>query len=222
MRHYKIPTKNIKDKDNNILPWDTFAVQKATQNKIDKSSLRAAERLIEKENILPNPVAYDRVFDEKNNLIKLNILQTLVTNAKKKRNLIYIVQLKKINKELFVLFLNDGRLGRKWFWIEKKNLSSLFIKKCIKALLESVKKNILFIPCGEITKYFKEIYTPNINQIIISHKIFFGLFPSSAYRQYLYENNLQQIIIKKRISSSHLDNLENESIHIIREVIAES
>ena len=142
MRQTLIPTYNLKDKTNKIVPWDTSQVQKYTQKDISKTSLRAAERLIEKSEIIPEPIRYQDVLDEKNCSLKSKVLNEQLLIAKKKRNLIYTMQLSKVDKKLYVLLANDGRSGRKWFWLKEEDLTSSFIESCLVALLRNTGKNI--------------------------------------------------------------------------------
>ena len=64
MRQSLIPTHSLKDKAKNIIPWDTAQVQKFTQKTLNKASLRAAERMIEKSEILPLTIKLQDVCDE--------------------------------------------------------------------------------------------------------------------------------------------------------------
>ena len=64
MRQLLIPTHSLKDKAKNLIPWDTAQVQKFTQKATNKATLRAAERLIEKSEILPLTIKLQDVCDE--------------------------------------------------------------------------------------------------------------------------------------------------------------
>jgi sulfate adenylyltransferase subunit 2 len=222
MRQILIPTYNLKDKTNKIVPWDTSQVQKYTQKDISKTSLRAAERLIEKSEIIPEPIRYQDVLDEKNCSLKSKVLNEQLLIAKKKRNLIYTMQLSKVDKKLYVLLANDGRSGRKWFWLKEEDLTSSFIESCLVALLRNTGKNICFIASGGLVEYFRIIDHKMVDQIIVIYKKTIGTFPSSAYQEYLVKKDSKTKPSSRILSTSHLDNLENESIHIMREVIAEA
>ena len=119
---------------------------------------------------------------------------------------------------------NDGRSGRKWFWLNKKQISLTFIKKCITALVKDNNKNICLIPTGTLVSYFRDLDTNNIEQIIVRSKSNLGIFPASAYQEYFRENKTvsKTDLNFKNSELSHLDYLESESIHIIREVLSES
>ncbi len=219
-----IPTYNLNDRSGNIIPWDTSQVQKITQKKINKASLRAAERLIEKSRLLPNTIKLDEVVDERLNPLKKEVISNQILISKKRRDTIYIIQLYKLEEDLYTIMANDGRSGRKWFWLNKKQISISFIKKCIFALVKDNNKNVCLIPTGQIVSYFRDLNTNNIEQSIVKSNSNFGIFPSSAYQEYFNEKNklLQKNFVLKNTELSHLDYLESESIHIIREVLAES
>ena len=222
MRQMLIPTYNLKDKSGDIIPWDTAQVQKKTKIISNKGTLRAAERLIEKSNLLPNTIKLKNVYDEKNKSLKYEVINNQILISKKKRHSIYIIQLSKIKNDLYVMMANDGRSGRKWFWIDKKKLSILFIKKCIVALVKDANKNVCFVPIGDIVSYFKKLDQKNVDQVIAEYKSSLGIFPITAYQEYLIEHDSKINLISKKNEKSHLDYLESESIHIIREVLSEA
>jgi sulfate adenylyltransferase subunit 2 len=219
-----IPTYNLNDRSGNIIPWDTTQVQKITQKKINKASLRAAERLIEKSKLLPSTLKLVEVVDEKNNPLKQEVISDQVLISKKRRDSIYIIQLHKVQKDLYTIMVNDGRSGRKWLWLKKKQISISFIKKCITAFVKDNNKNVCLIPTGTLVSYFRNLATNNIDQIIVRSKSNFGIFPASAYQEYFRETNTvpKKDLRFKNTELSHLDYLESESIHIIREVLSES
>ena len=222
MRQLLIPTHSLKDKAKNLIPWDTAQVQKFTQKATNKATLRAAERLIEKSEILPLTIKLQDVCDENQQQLKKEVINSQILISKKKRHSIYILQLYEIEKNLFVLLANDGRSGRKWFWLSKKNITVSFIEKCLVALVKDSGKDVCFIPSGELVTYFRKLDKENTNQVIVSSKKNSGIFPITAYREYFKENISKNKSILKKSGMSHLDRLESESIHIIREVLSES
>jgi len=215
-----IPTYNLNDRSGNLIPWDTIQVQKI----INKTSLRTSERLIEKSKLLPRTIKLEEVVDEKNNPLKKEVISNQVLISKKRRDSIYIIQLYKVQKDLYTIMANDGRSGRKWFWLNKKQISLTFIKKCITALVKDNNKNVCLIPTGTLVSYFRDLDTNNIEQIIVRSKGNLGIFPTSAYQEYFRENKTvsKTDLNFKNSELSHLDYLESESIHIIREVLSES
>ena len=121
MRQLLIPTYNLNDKSGNIIPWDTTQVQKKTQKIFNKGTLRAAERLIEKSKLLPNTIKIEDIRDEKYKPLKYEVINNQIQISKKRRHSIYVIQLHKIKEDLYLIMANDGRSGRKWFWLDKKN-----------------------------------------------------------------------------------------------------
>ena len=61
--------------------------------------------------------------DEKNNPLKKEVIINQVLISKKRRDSIYIIQLYKVQKDLYTIMANDGRSGRKWFWLNKKQIN---------------------------------------------------------------------------------------------------
>ena len=96
MRQSLIPRHSLKDKTKNIIPWDTTQVQRFTQKTLNKASLRAAERLIEKSAILPLTIKLQDVCDERQQQLKKEVINSQILISKKKRHSIYILQLYEI------------------------------------------------------------------------------------------------------------------------------
>ena len=162
------------------------------------------------------------VCDENQHQLKKDVINSQILISKKKRHSIYIMQLHKIEKNQFVLLANDGRSGRKWFWLNKNNLTVSFIEKCLISLVKDSGKDVCFIPSGELVSYLRKLDKENINQVIVKSKKNSGIFPITAYREYLKDEVSKNKHSIKKSGVSHLDHLEIESIHIIREVLSES
>ena len=211
--------KNKTDKKGNLIPWDTSLVHEESKTKL---SLRATERSIEKSKILPNVVDIKYLVDEKNNQLKNNLVKHLLASSKRKRNQILIVQIVNIKNNVWLFFVNDLRGGRKWFWHKKKDISSEIITLFCKSILRTKKKNVIFLPHKDAVKYFKKIKESS-SEVFTESTKYNGYFPFSCYRKYL--NNANENLIFKNLSkkkTNYLNELESESIHIIREVVAES
>ena len=148
----------------------------------------------------------ENVVDEKNNPLKKEVISNQVLISKKRRDSIYIIQLYKVQKDLYTIMANDGRSARKWFWLKKKQISLLFIKKCITALVKDNNKNVCLIPTGTLVSYFRDLDTNNIEQIIVRSKCNLGIFPASAYQEYFREN--------KTVSKTDLNFKNSELSHL--------
>ena len=211
-----IPFTNIKDKRNNILPWDTSLLQLKK-----KISQRGAERLIEKSKILPKPIKLNDVLDDQGNKPKINLIKAHIEKIKKKRNLVLFVQVKEINKNQWIFFTNDQRNGRKWIWHKGKNIDHNQIIKYCKIIIKKYKNTISFIPSGKAVEIFNNIKIDNEKEEFIRDGKFRGQYLKSSFKQYLSKGSSLKF---KRSTSKldHLDELESESIHIIREVFAEA
>ncbi len=214
-----IPFINKKNKSGKLIPWDTSLVHLHSKSKL---SLRATERIIEKSKILPSVVILNDLKDENNNPVKSNLVKRVLEESKKKRNQILIIQIKEVKKHLWLFFVNDLRGGRRWLWhkgkdINKKNLISL-----CEVLLKKQNNNVVFFPHNNATKYFR-LLDKNSTEEFIKFKNNKGYFPFTCYRNYLkkFETTLSFNIKFSKILE-YLDELESESIHIMREVVAES
>lgn len=211
-----IPFTNIKDKKNNILPWDTGLLQLKK-----KISQRGAERLIEKSKMLPRPIKLNDVLDEVGNKPKINLIKAHIKKIKKKRNLVLFVQVEEISKNQWIFFTNDQRNGRKWIWHKGKNINHHKIIKFCKIIIKKYNNNISFIPSGKAVEIFNNIKIDNEKEEFVHDGKFKGQYLKSSFRKYLSKSS--SLKFKKSSSKlDHLDELESESIHIIREVFAEA
>ena len=103
--------------------WTTRLVSKFLFNSDSSSKLKKTEAwLIEHDLNLPllNEM---QLFDEHGRHLKRQVTKQIIRNARKKRKTILFVSIHKNKRGLPILFSNDGRKGRRWFFFNsKKNL----------------------------------------------------------------------------------------------------
>ena len=214
-----IPFFNKKNKSGKLIPWDTSLVHSHRKSKM---SLRATERKIEKSKVLPTVVTLNDVRDENDNQVKSNLVKRLFEESKKKRNQILIIQIDEVKKDLWLFFVNDLRGGRKWLWHKGKNINKKNLISICETFLKKQNNNVVFLPHNNATKYFK-LLDRNSSQEFLKYKNKKGYFPFTCYRNYLKQSNTKLLFNKRSLNKlDYLDDLESESIHIIREVVAES
>jgi sulfate adenylyltransferase subunit 2 len=146
----------------------------------------------------------------------------LEAEGKRKRWLSLILQLHESKEAGMVLFANDGRSGRRWLYLDSLEQSESLMKA-----LESLAgdKSTIIWPSGAITKY--------IRGLVVEHKGHdFNLLSGKtlrlgtlAYQETNLTPNVPPITHRAPAAGSHLthlDRLEADSIHIIREVMAQA
>ena len=108
--------------------------------------------------------------------------------------------------------MNDGRGSRQWLFGETGQDIKTHLNKVIAALEAGANKPMLLILHGELSSYRHEISDRNVIKIART------AYPEN--RVQIIEN--ERKLVKPSSRPSHLDRLEAESIHIIREVVAET
>jgi len=212
-----IPIKNLKDKNGNIIPWDTSLLSKN-----EGMSIRQTERQIEKSEYLPALIKMSNVFDKKNNHINKSIFEHQYSLIKKKRNLLLFVQFRKVKNNLWIFFTNDQRNGRKWIWHRSKILTELNIIEYCNSILRKYNNNIYFLPIDNLIDTFLSLKLDYPNEVFTKVGKNNALFLKSSFYEHIKKNNNPLFKSKNKETIDHLDALESESIHIIREAAAEA
>ncbi|MBT4159727.1 MAG: hypothetical protein HOE54_00370, partial [Gammaproteobacteria bacterium] len=197
--------------------WDSQALQSETG-----TSLRTVERALSDESILPEFVKLDEVVDDIGEGLNHLIRDDLDAQAKQKRLPSLIVQQHQSDHG-HLLMANDGRGGRKWLWFEDSP-DEQALRVFLDALHRLYQKRLLVWPHGAITSAAKSmvaITKQHDIELTSGGKARMGL---TAY--HTQPVHLEPVVVKREVENkmdmTHLDRLEAESLHIIREVIAES
>lgn len=210
--------------------WDTHAVHQLLSNKGEKKSLRSTERLLSVSGLLPDVVQLGELLDEHDKPPRGQVISSLASIAKKKRDLSLIVQAHSHAEMGIVLFANDGRAGRRWLFL-KEFPESRDLEAALKAL--SGGRNTILWPHGEITAVFRNLAQEKKSHELVcetGNKIVLGVSayqPANGDDSYTQRTNTsissKEPIVSESIQwLSHLDKLEAESIHIMREVVAQA
>jgi len=204
------------------LVWDTEKLAICLQELTMAEHRRAADRWVEKNQFLPASLDITSILDENGRKLKPQVRDHLLAEAKKRRHSVLAIQLFINADGQQGLFANDARLGRCWVWLGTNGshpLTCAILIKALNAMTLHKGKDTLYLPHGQCTTVARELHRnqPNKKLNTSSGQGTLGLeaYPSSLYID--PETN-----IKTPISDgySQLDKLEAESIHIMREVMA--
>jgi sulfate adenylyltransferase subunit 2 len=201
-------------------------VAETLQGKSSKSALKAAERAINK-----SPMRFDQLdstslADEHDRPAKCLILDQLLAKARKKRRLILFGQLIMFNDEYQFLAFNDARGGRRWIQIElNSDLLVANLQNALITLCKFERKDIVVIPSGSVVEPLRQLVKQCRGQIVVDQEVGSVNVALEVYSH--GRNEILQTAHQNRRSAAnpgmtHLDQLEAESMHIIREVMAES
>ena len=217
--------KNRLDEVGQLLLWDSHQLLTLINASEADLSLRTVERLLEQSGKLPDAIKVSDVTDHLDQSLNALIRDNLDQEAKRKRQPSLIVQAK-VDGEGFVLMANDGRLGRKWLFSGGKDLNREW-RLFLDLLAREHDKSILIWPHGLATEHLKNLAGTNHTITLVnghSANIGFTAYPESSSPKLTVVSN-KNLKEEKRTQSmqlTHLDRLEAESIHIIREVMAEA
>ena len=125
-----------------------------------------------------------------------------------------------------ILYIEDNR-GKK-YWTGISNCSPKYLNKLFIEILEFFNSDVVIWPNGKLTSKLRSLVT-YLGTESLPYKNRNLYIPISAYHPYINK----KIVINKPINAnpmdnskqnflSHIERLESESIHIIREVAAES
>ena len=213
--------KNRFDEQGKIHFWDTQSVHEALLKDNPKHTLRTTERALETSGLLPPCLKLDELKDEHGHAPKKLVVDSLSKQAKQKRQLSFVIQSHQCEKAGLLLFANDGRLGRRWIYLQ-----SLDDNKSLLDALQvlAASKNIIVWPHGSITSNFRTLVEANGG-----HDIKLDSGNTVRIGTVAYQNATRTAGKLKSSSGivsseemSHLDRLEAESIHIMREVMAQA
>lgn len=205
--------------------WTTQRIAEYCNPVVNEAALKATERLIQASPLRFEPLTEKSLVDEHERPPKRLVLNQLLDGARKKRKLILFAQLLQADDEIDFLALNDARGGRRWIRLDKKKDSNVALGEALNCLWDFEKKHTVIIPSGSVVASLRDLVKANRSQLLIKHKdrsisISLEIY-SHGHAEILQTTNTSNKP-KAQAGMTHLDRLEAESMHIIREVMAEA
>ena len=210
--------------------WDAKRAHQLVLD-IDKvQSQRTTERLLDAMAELPKALELSHLIDEDLRPLKTAVMHQLADDAKRKRQPSWVLQSSRLGSDL-VVSVNDGRLARQWVFVPgNANASSA------SALLEGLEllvgdKPALLWPQGEALSLSRQLVAQQGSHELVltaNRSVHFAL---PAYHSPKAETGAGLLSRyqgsecseqARALGLSHLDRLEAESIHIVREVVAQA
>lgn len=190
----------------------------------DKASLKRAERWIIEKSLNFDCLNAINICDEHNRKAKKQIMAHIIDQHKVLRNaLLFVQKVNTIEGKTF-LFANDSKGARRWIQLGETRTSIEAIETALQTLLEHENKNTVIIPGGCFTTICRELSRrwrsnkKKLNGKIIHLTLEIFHHALSDIEAYVDKN----IQLKGAGKPTHLDLLEAEAIHIMREVAAEA
>jgi sulfate adenylyltransferase subunit 2 len=216
--------------------WDTAAVHDLLNETGSDQTLRSTERLLEKSDLLPEALKVEQVRDEMGRAPIAAVAESLEAEARRKRTLSLVVQIHPSSRAGLVLMVNDGRMGRRWIYCDAEQLDSASLLQGLDAIVgafagvgRATPKPVLLWPHGEITGLCRELVAERK-----THDLELPCGPRARMATFAYQSvqtatRYDSVVPRSTPASggadgvlSHLDRLEAESIHIMREVMAQA
>lgn len=199
--------------------WDAGAVHAAlTAAGIDRT-LRSVERDLEQSSLLPAARKSSDLQDAAGKAPRALVVASFDDQAKRKRQQTLVLQLHAAPEAGLVLCANDGRLGRRWVYLPDDSVAA------VTAGLEVLcagKKSLIW-PCGEVIAQCRALVAEHD-----THDLTLADGTAVRLGTFAYAQTAPQKpgALPRQPGSqqglSHLDRLEAESMHIIREVMAQA
>ena len=190
--------------------WDTELAFAHLQAMGETNSKRTAERRLNKLGLLPQELSPVLLLDERDQSLNQLVLDWAIDQARKRRDRVLFVQLSHLHGGQPCLHANDARGAR--FWVPLANLNDTGIQQALVDLQRHIGKPITVFPHGALVAHMRHMSSTTDIQLC-----------PQAYRPVLptwlsVNGNAKPDLAP----SSHLKRLEAESIHIIREAVAEA
>ena len=229
--------QNQTDGSGKLIPWDTHSVHELIQKTSPKQTLRATERALESSGLLPGTQKLPDIHDEFGQPAKKQVVASFDSEARRKRWLSLILQTHHSKEFGLILFANDGRQGRRWLYIEDIQ-DTQELNSALQSLAGD--KNLMVWPHGEITAQLRDMVATNdghdfdlssgktLRICTLVYQEVHASFPESEGSTFSSGAELSRESpraadkVLPADHLSHLDRLEADSIHIIREVMAQA
>jgi sulfate adenylyltransferase subunit 2 len=197
--------------------WDTASFHAAWQALDKDTGLRTTERWLKESALLPAPIGLTELVDDRGRGIRNKVASWFDTTQRKKKYLSLVLQLHQSELGPMVLLGTDAKGGRRWIYLTESP-SQTELLAALEALIED--RNAILWPSAELHEVFRAVVTDNDGHKVVGakrQKWLIGLF---AFQ----EPEITRSVTRPLSSHhrGHLDALEAESIHIMREVVAQA
>jgi len=189
-------------------------------NSESAASLKKAERELSKHGLLYPLVEPEALVDEHGRPAKKLIINSVLNEARKKRHLALFAKLAEIKGCPFLLY-HDARGSRRW--VRLKNKSTEAVLKALGIISSQESKAIVILPTGELVSLCRIIVLRHgiyLSQHKNPTRVALDIYHHSPSE--IERHTDQRARRQPSANMTHLDRLEAESMHIIREVMAEA
>lgn len=190
--------------------WDSELAFVHLQALGEVDTKRTAERRMNALGLLPQELTSELLRDERDRLPNRLVLDWAIEQAHKRRDHVLFAQLHHLPSGPPCLHANDARGAR--FWVPLASLSDAVILQALTDLQRHIGKPIAVFPHGTLVAHLR--HTSSTTNIQLCPQAYHPVLPGGL--------SLDGNIKPDLALSPHLKRLEAESIHIIREAVAEA
>jgi len=194
--------------------WDTESAYEHLKACGETDSKRTAERRLNAHGLLPAELAEDGLQDESGRATNRIVLTWAMEQARKRRDRVLFAQLSPLPSGKPCLHANDARGAR--FWVPLAHVEQEAIRTALIALQQHIGKPVAVFPHGALVALMRN--TASMPDIHLCPQAYQPVLPADLKLHGFDALNGQST---PRLSP-HLKRLEAESIHIIREAVAEA
>ena len=190
--------------------WDTELAFAHLQALGEADTKRTTERRLNTMGLLPQELTPDLLLDERDRSPNRLVLEWAIEQARKRRDRVLFAQLHPLPSGQPCLHANDARGAR--FWLPLANLNDAAVHQALIDLQRHIGKPIAVFPHGALVAHLR--HTSSTTGIQLCPQAYRPLLPAG----WSLNGNAKPDLAP----SPHLKRLEAESIHIIREAVAEA
>ncbi len=191
----------------------------------EPAKIKATERLLHNSPLGFDITQFSDLKDEHNRAGKRLVIEQIVEKARKRRDLVLFAKCLPVNENLHILAINDARAGRRWIVLPDKGDDLSALENAFTLLLEHEQKDLFILPSGHFVAHCRALCRPPRTFDIISNEdgcVHCALEIYAHGRSDIDHTVNAAHKWNQTEHLTHLDRLEAESIHIIREVMAEA
>lgn len=189
--------------------WSTELAYQHLSKLGQAETKRTAERRLHEMNMLPNELKATDVLDEQGRPPTLSVLENELDRARGRRDLVLFAQLHQLPNGVVCMHANDARGGR--YWVPLAAPDHKNIEVALRMLQSHLNKPLALVPHGELAAWCRKAAAiPDVT------------FCMLGYPPVLDLSNQTVSHAKADTAAIHLARLEAESLHILREAVAEA
>ena len=172
---------------------------------------RTAERWLQGAAFLPPALGAQQLRSEAGQPLNAVVLQSQLEQARRNRQLVLFAQMQQSADGSWLLHANDARGARYWICVPARGRAKPDVHSALLALRAHIAKPVALVPHGNLVALLRDLpATSGLHLLLLAHPAPTPRMPQTHQKQ------------PKAPLAPHLQRLEAESIHILREAVAES